>query len=66
MDKLGVLCKVIVSETGLVGGHDSPILQKPAEPGIDQGAADVSIAPWQQRSRTTVREDYWKPMKIVH
>lgn len=65
MDKLGVLCKVIVSETGLVGGHDSQP-QKPVRPGIDQGAADVSIAPWQQRSRTTVREDYWKPMKIVH
>lgn len=64
MDKLGVLCKVRVSETGLVGGHDSQ-LQKPVKSGIDQGAADVSIAPWQQRSCTTVSQDYWKPMKIV-
>ncbi len=64
MDKLGVLCKVRVSETGHVGGHDSQ-LQKPVKSGIDQGAAGVSIAPWQQRSCTTVSQDYWKPMKIV-
>lgn len=61
MDKLGVLCKVRVSETGLVGGHGSQ-LQKPVKSRIDWGAADVSIAPWQQCS---VSQDYWKPMKIV-
>lgn len=35
-----------------------------AEPGIEWGAADVSIAPWQQRS-CTVCQDYWKPIKTV-
>ncbi len=64
MDKLGVLCKVRVSETGLVGGHNSQ-LKKLFKLGFDQGAADLSIAPWKQCSCTTVREDYWKPMKRV-
>lgn len=54
MDKLGVLCKVRVSETGRVGGHDSP-LQKAVRSKTDQGAADVSIAPWQPHSFTTVK-----------
>lgn len=54
-----------VSETGLVGGRgddDDSQLQKPVKSGIDRGAADVPIAPWQQRSCTTVSQDYWKPM----
>lgn len=50
-------------EKGLVGGQDFQLAEA-VKPGIDQGAADISVAPLQQHS-CTVSQDNWKPMKTV-
>lgn len=50
-------------EKGLVGGQDFQLAEA-VKPGIDQGAADISVAPLQQHS-CTVNQDDWKPIKTV-